>query len=365
VVKAWPHRPRWLAALLLPWAALFCCCRNPAGSWRYLRRGIGCFGLDVLRRFYLDASVVALKPDAVHFEFGSLAVGRMHLKRLLGCKVIASFRGYDLNLSGLEQPEYFREVWEHTDALHLLGEGLWKMARQRGCPATKPHVLIPPAIDAKFFDPGERLQTQASPDRPLRIASVGRLAWEKGYEYAIEAIRHLADQDVRAELRIIGDGPMLEALTFSRRQLGVETSVQFLGGLPRSKVREEMLAADVFLHAAVSEGFGNAVLEAQAMGLPVICSDAGGLPENIVDGESGFVAPRRDSPALAQKLAELARDPALRHRMGQTGRKRVLERFQLADQIEAFERLYRGVLSDGSLSAQRRMDSLSTLPYET
>jgi len=303
--------------------------------------------LDAFRRFYLDADVVALKPDAVHFEFGSLAVDRMYLKRLLGCKVIASFRGYDLNLSGREHPNHFREVWEQTDALHLLGEGLWQTAQQRGCPPTKQHILIPPAIDAKFFDPGERAHSEASPDGPLRILSVGRLTWEKGYEYAVEAIRLLANQGVRSELRIIGEGVMLEALAFTRRQSGVGESVQFLGGQSRAKVREEMLAADVFLQASVSEGFGNAVIEAQAMGLPVVCSDAGGLPENVCDGETGFVAPRRNPPALAEKLAVLARDPALRHRMGQAGRKRVLARFQLTDQIQAFDQFYRSIFAGG------------------
>jgi colanic acid/amylovoran biosynthesis glycosyltransferase len=274
--------------------------------------------------------------------------------------VIASFRGYDLNLSGLEQRGYFHEVWEQADALHLLGEGLWQTAQRRGCPPTMPHVLIPPAIDANFFDPGRRARAEASPDRPLRILSVGRLTWEKGYEYAVQAIRLLADQGVRSELRIIGDGVMLESLAFARRQLGVENSVQFLGGLPRAKVREEMLAADVFLHASVSEGFGNAVIEAQAMELPVVCSNAGGLPENISDGETGFVAPRRDSQALAGKLAVLARDPALRQRMGQAGRKRVLERFQLAGQIQAFDRLYRGVLSGGPPATKTRQDGGGT-----
>jgi len=343
VAATWPHRPRWLAWLLLPCALLTCLARNPAGSWRYLRRGIAKFGLDVFRRFYLDAHIIALKPDVIHFEFGSLAVDGMHLKQLLDSKVVASFRGYDLNLSGLAQADYFHHVWEQADALHLLGEALWRGAQQRGCPAAKPHALIPPAIDAHFFDPGARERAKAAPGRPLQILGVGRLTWEKGYDYAIEAMRLLADEGVRAELRLIGDGAMFEALAFARRQMGVENSVQFLGGLPRARVREEMLTADVFLHPSVSEGFGNAVIEAQVMGLPVVCSDAGGLPENICDGETGFVAPRRDSQALARSLAVLARDSALRQRMGQAGRQRVLARFQLAGQILAFERLYQSV----------------------
>ena len=93
----WPHRPQWLAILLLPAALLNCLVRNPAGLWHYLTRGLKRFGLGVLRMSYLDASLIAIKPDLVHFEFGSLAMDRMHVKELLDCKVTVSFRGYDLN----------------------------------------------------------------------------------------------------------------------------------------------------------------------------------------------------------------------------------------------------------------------------
>jgi colanic acid/amylovoran biosynthesis glycosyltransferase len=346
VIKTWPSRPRWLAGMLLPWAVLSCFCRNPAGSWRYLRRGAKRFGWGVLRRFYLDASVLALAPDLVHFEFGTLAVDRMHLRALLDCKVITSFRGYDVNYAGLDKPDYFREVWEQSDTLHLLGADLWRRALRRGCPPLKPRAFIAPAIDAEFFAPANRVpvNNDGSPARPIRILSVGRLEWKKGYEYAIGAARFLRDGGVQVEYRIVGQGRYLDALGLARHQLGMQGEVDFLGALPPSEVREQMRAADILLHSAVSEGFCNVVLEAQAMELPVVCSDADGLPENIVDGETGFVTPRRDAQALSEKLAVLARDPVLRHRMGQAGRKRVLERFQLAGQIQAFDQLYRSVL---------------------
>ncbi len=106
-----------------------------------------------------------------------------------------------------------------------------------------------------------------------------------------------------------------------------------------------MAWAHVFLHPAVSEGFGNAVLEAQAMQLPVVCSDAGGLAENVSHGESGFVTPRRDPAALAEMLALLAAEPALRRQMGQAGRLRVETHFQLEQQISAFENFYQTLLS--------------------
>ena len=297
-----------------------------------------------MRRFYLDATLLALQPDLVHFEFGSLAVDRMHLKDLLGCRVVVSFRGYDLNLTGLEKPDYFRAVWEGADALHLLGESLWRKAQQRGCPAAQSHALIPPAIDTVYFAPEESPPRENGAGQPLRLLCVGRLTWEKGGEHALQALRLLLDQGVPCELRMVGEGPMLEALAFACHQLGVKDQVRFLGALPRARIRDEMRAADVFLQASDSEGFCNAVVEAQAMGLPVVCSDAGGLPENVADGESGFVVPRRDPGALAGKLAVLARDPALRRRMGQAGRQRVVAHFQIQDQVSRFDHLYHGVL---------------------
>ena len=85
----------------------------------------------------------------------------------------------------------------------------------------------------------------------------------------------------------------------------------------------------------IEEGFCNAVIEAQAMELPVVTSDAGGLPENVEDGVTGFVVPRRNPAALADKLALLARDPALRRRLGCAGRARATARFDLDRQAEA------------------------------
>ena len=339
---SWPHRPRWLALALTPLSLVRCLMGNLAGTLRYLRLGWKRFGPDILRRLYLDADALLGKPDILHFEFGGLVVARLYLRELLDCKVVVSFRGYDLNYAGLDKPDYYQEVWDKADHLHLLGEDLWRRAQRRGCPATKPHTLIAPAIDAEFFDPGERAHTgvAGSAERPLRVLSVGRLEWKKAYEYALQAIRLLVDQGIHCEYRIIGDGEYIESVAFARHQYGLEDVVDLMGSHSRPEVKAQALWADVFLHTAVSEGFCNAVLEAQAMALPVVSSDADGLPENVVDGETGFVVSRRAPQALADKLQVLAQNPAARQQMGQQGRERVKRHFQLADQINAFDSMY-------------------------
>jgi len=355
VHRGWPHRPKWKAALLLPFAVMACFQAAPGRTWRYLRQARHREGLlEALGRLYLDLPLIRLGPDVVHFEFGALATERMDLRELLGCRITVSFRGYDLNFVGLDQPGYFDAVWAGAAGLHFLGEDLWRRARRRGCPPDRFHMLIPPAIDVEFHKRDEaELSRKSEGSRPLRILSVGRLEWKKGYENALLAIRRLLDRGVACEYRIVGDGDYLPAVAFMRRQLGLEGVVEVLGALPREDVRQEMQSADVLLHSAVSEGFCNAVIEAQSMELPVVCTDADGLRENVADGETGFVVPRRDPEALAAKLEVLARDPALRQRMGKAGRKRVLMNFRLSDQLDRLEDFYRQVLNGVRADAGR------------
>jgi colanic acid/amylovoran biosynthesis glycosyltransferase len=344
VREAWPAEPAWLAPFLFPFALIRAILQNPGGVLRYFRLGWRRFGAHVIKRFYLDAEVVGAGPGILHFEFGALAAERMYLAEFLGCRSVVSFRGYDLTCVGLENPDHYRNVWQSADAIHCLGSYLWSRARQRGCPESKQCVLIPPAIDLEFFTVTRGPAGIAGTvDRPLRILSVGRLEWKKGYEFALETVRLLRARGVCVEYHILGGGGYLEAVAFCRNQAGLTDCVALLGPGDRFRVRSEMQWADVFLHAAVTEGFCNAVIEAQAMELPVVCSDAGGLPENVEDGAGGFVVPRRDPAAMARSLERLASDPALRSRMGLAGRRRAEQRFGLTRQIDAFAALYRSL----------------------
>lgn len=342
----WPHRPRSLAAALTVLAVVRCLVRQPGKTSRYLTRGWRKFGADILRRLYLDAELICLGPDLIHFEFGALATERMYLADLLSAKIVVSFRGYDLNYVGLGKANYYKQVWDQAAHVHLLGQDLWRRAQRRGCAPDTPHTLIPPAIDTAFYDPGERKHCDVvgTRERPLRLLSVGRLDWRKGYEYALQAVQMLRSQGVVCEYHIIGEGDFLEPLAFARHQLGLEDVVHLQGAQIRERVKQAMLWADVFLHAAVSEGFCNSVVEAQAMSLPVVCSDAGGLPENVAHGETGFVVPRRNAQLIAENLVSLAQNPLLREQMGQAGRERALLGFNLTDQIHAFEQLYEKTL---------------------
>jgi len=330
------------------WDVHVVCNRSNEDQWQYFP------GLrddpDLKARLHpakdFERTIAELEPALVHFGYGTLALGRMRAVKLAGAQAVVSFRGYDVNYHGLEDPACYEEVWTGADMLHFVGNDTWQRAQRRGCPAGAPHIVITDAVDVARFEPPRRTPDVAgTAGRPLRIVSVGRLHWKKGHEFGLAAIRALVDSGVEVRYRIIGEGPHREATLFAIHDLGLSDHVELSGAQPAATVREQLAEADVFLHPAVSEGFCVSAIEAQAMGLPVVCSDADGLSENVVDGETGFVVTRRDADLLAQRLATLAHDGELRLRLGDAARRRATTAFDATQQLDSFERLYRELLA--------------------
>ena len=318
--------------------------QTSAGYWRRVWRTRGTAAL-ANEELHLFSQLAALQPDLLHFEFDWPATRWIYLKELLGCKVTVGLQASEFNYT--KPAGFYNVIWQNADALHVLGRDIWRRACRLGCPESMPHRIIPAAIDADFWQPANRQHTTVvgTAERPLRLISVARLEWKKGYEYAFQVVRQLLDQGIHCEYDIIGEGKYAGALYFARQQLGLTDVVQFWGSHSRYQVREALSQADLFLHTAVAEGFCYAALEAQSMQLPVVCSDADGLPENVAHEQTGFVLPRRNLSAMAEKVRLLAENPALRQQMGQAGRRRVKAQFQAAQQIDAFADFYQGVLA--------------------
>lgn len=357
-------RAHLLPTLHHPWAAAtaFACRlapgllreprRAPAWARAAARRG----PRSLMRSAGADGVLAALRPDVLHFEFGHLGELAETARQVVDCPVTLSVRGWDLNFWRLDDPAAYERVWPHVDALHCLGQDLWSRARARGAPADLPVVFIPPGVDTAFFDPARHRPhgAVAPPGRsaavgtaaaPLRLLAIGRLHWKKGHEWALAALAELRRRGVVADLRLAGSGPDEPLVRAAVASLGLEGCVSLLGHRGPADVRAELAAADVLVHAAVSEGFANSVLEAQAMAVPVVCSDADGLAENVADGVTGFVVGRRDPAAMADRLQQLAADGELRRALGAAGRERVLRHFALHDQLDAIEGFYADALA--------------------
>jgi colanic acid/amylovoran biosynthesis glycosyltransferase len=297
----------------------------------------------------LESLVGSLEPGLVHFEFAFLSRPWLRLRDRFSMPILLSHRGEDFFPRAAT---WYRDIWDQADAFHFISYSLRQLAVSRGFSTSRRYAVIQPGIDIEFFDPQDRIHREyaGSATRPLRVLSVGRIAWKRGYDYALQAVERLRDRGVACEYRIIGAAENREferGIIFTVEDLALHETVSLLGVQPRSVVKQHMVWADVFLHTAVFEGFSNATLEAQAMTLPVVCTDAVGLTEAVADGESGFVVPRRDVEALADGLRRLAEDPGLRMAMGGAGRKRVRDSFRLDQHVWKFEALYRSLMETG------------------
>lgn len=176
----------------------------------------------------------------------------------------------------------------------------------------------------------------------LLIGAIGRLDAQKGHSVLLDALARLRKK-YPARLVIIGDGPKRHALETQIKRLNLSTAVWLLG--ERDDVTAWLSTIDVFALPSLWEGLPNALLEAMALGLPVVASSVDGVPEAVRDNETGLLVPPRQPETLARRLAELCADPALRTRLGAQARAWVFERFTLTRMINQYEDAYFNWLS--------------------
>jgi glycosyltransferase involved in cell wall biosynthesis len=139
-------------------------------------------------------------------------------------------------------------------------------------------------------------------------------------------------------LALVGDGPLRGHLQERARRLEIADSVLFLGF--RSPALPYIAAADLLVQASHTEGTPNTVLEAMALGRPVVATRVGGVPDVVVDRETGLLVPPRDPQALADAIVRLLADPSLRGALGAQAQSRVREHFALELTVHATERVY-------------------------
>lgn len=168
----------------------------------------------------------------------------------------------------------------------------------------------------------------------VRFLALGRLDRRKGIDLTLEAVARTPG----AELDIVGDGDERVKLELLASQLRLTDRVRFLGHA--ADVREAIARADAVVSSARQEGLGIALLEAMAMGRPVVAFKTGGIPEIVVHGQTGWLTAEASVPALARALATVIEDPAERKRRGDAARTHVLERFSVGAMRDQYEALY-------------------------
>jgi len=171
---------------------------------------------------------------------------------------------------------------------------------------------------------------------------VGQLTAEKGHAVLVRAWAEVVRQRPAARLVLVGDGPERARIEELARSLEVPGDSMVLTGF-RDDVPSWLAGFDLYVQPSLEEGLGTSVLDAMACRLPVVASRAGGLPEAVVDGETGVLVPRADAPALAQAMLELLAAPERCAFMGEAGRRRVEARFSVEAMVAGYLEVYQGL----------------------
>lgn len=290
----------------------------------------------VVKNIYINSHILTKKLNWLHFGFATTAIRRENVARTIGAKMAVSFRGYDINVYPLKSPGCYNLLWQRVNQVHSISNYLLQQAYSLGLPKHKSFLIIPPAIatplDAKmnfeFCD-------------PIQILTVARLTWIKGLEYGIQSISKLKAAGLKVQYSIVGDGPEYEKLQIATDELGLKNEVVFMGKLSHEDTLKKIRDSDIYIQPSLNEGFCNAVLEAQAMGCLCIVSNAGALPENVLNNETGWLVLPQDANELANIVIRTLELPiGERKRIAKNAQERAKNMFNLKVHMDSWKKFY-------------------------
>ncbi len=312
--------------------------------------------------------------DIIHCQFGIFGLMSLAFQQvgIIEGKLLATFRGYDISKYLQKRGErVYDRLFQEGDFFLTNCEFFRQRAIKLGCEETK-ILVLGSGIDCSKFVFTPRYWPA---DGRVRIASTGRLIEKKGIEYGIRAIAKLALIHPHIEYNIIGDGPLKEDFQKLIAELQVSHIVKLLGWKQQEELIEILNRSHILIAPSVTAADGNqdapvnTLKEAMAMGLPVIGTLHGGIPELIEDGVSGFLVPERDADAIATKVSYLIEHPELWPELGRSGRACVQDKYdmnKLNDElVEIYQQLLNSELPHQNLQNQPVRTSLPLSTYAT
>ncbi len=221
------------------------------------------------------------------------------------------------------------------------------MIGEHGIPAEKV-IRIYNGIEIEHYSPHEETRSQKGIRRefsvgkgtPL-IGAIGRLVWQKGFEYLVRAIPEILKTFSRTKILLVGDGSLRDELEALAEKWNVREHIIFTGF--RDDIKDILSTIDVLVVPSLLEGFPMITLEGMAMAKPVIATKIAGVEEQITDGKSGILIPPRDADAIADAIVRLVTDKELAQNLGLEARRRVEKEFTVGKMISETEMVYRSL----------------------
>ena len=280
-----------------------------------------------------------VQPGVILAQFGFMGLRILPVATEMNIPVVVHFHGLDIS-SSLNNRWYRWSLLNKLadfSAIIVVGTHQKQWLLEQAVPENRVH-LIPCGVPTDEFRPSGKIHGD-----PVRFLAVSRLVEKKGLEYTIQAFAKVLQYHPTAQLDILGDGPLQKKLEQLTDRLQISLNVSFHGSVGVDVVNDQMQKADVFVqHSIVAssgdcEGFGVSVAEASSVELPVVCSNASGIVDQVIDGETGFLVAQKDTEAMAQRMLQLCGNADLREKMGRAGRKRMTDHFDTKKQIAKLE----------------------------
>jgi len=309
-----------------PWRKFFACLKRPAAV-RALR--------DV---------IAAVRPALVHVN--DIWWVPQTLRAAEGVKIVAHVR------QEIEPPKVRRYALDQADLVFPVSRRIQRSLEAGGVRSERLRTLYSGLDMARVMDQEDGRDARRRfgiPAEAMVLGTVANLFARKGYEVMLRALPMIVTVSPQAHYLIVGtgDADYETQLRMMVRDLGVESRVHFAGF--QESVYPCLAAMDLYVHPALMEGFGIAVLEAMAMRRPVVATTAGGLPEIVRDGETGMLVPPGDADALARAVLSLLQDSARCRRLGEAGRIRVATHFTVEAMMDGLTAGYGSLLGSPPL----------------
>ncbi len=296
--------------------------------------------------FWLDIfwTLGKIKPDIVHVQTIQMALPAFFYKKICHRPYVVWCHGFDVYFPWKGKAIIAPVTLTASGAVVVLTN---HMAEAVKAYYLKKSIVLPNGIDTNTFKGFSKQAIRDTLNVPVGgkiVIFTGRFYPVKGLGYLVEAFRTVSQKIPEAELWLVGNGADRESLTQAVAKNGLTGRVRFTGEVLHQKIPEYLAMADVFALPSLSEGFPLVILEAMALGLPIVASRVRGLPEIITDGENGFLVEPKNSAQLAQKIIQLLENPALRQNISDANKKKS-QQYDWERVIDAMETIYSQVLT--------------------
>ncbi len=301
--------------------------------------------------------VVFLKEDfdIIHCQFGPIGVLGVFLKDMgvIDGKVITSFRGYDLSkdVRNKNKKEY-SFLFSKGDLFLPVCHFFKKILVQMGCNQKK-IIVHHSGTNLSLFECKNKYQkTTELADRQLTLLTVCRLVEKKGVEYSLKAVHRIIQMNSDIEIRylIIGSGWCEKELRRLVFELGLTDRVSFLGRKKQDQIAEIMRRSDILLSSNITsskegyDGIPGVIREAMACCLPVCAAKTGGIPEIIIDSQTGFLFPEKNIDVLTEKIQYLISNPGVREKIGKNARRHIEKYYDIDSLNDNLAKIYAGLI---------------------